>query len=179
LLGSVDGRLAELLGGVPYSSVMTVALGFNAADFARPPEGFGFLVPKKERGRLVACTWVGTKFSNRVPHGTVLARCALGGTADPGILKESDDTVLTTVTSELQDIAGFQAKPRFTRIFRWPSAMAQPNVGHPDRVTEIEARVSQIPGLNVAGNAYRGIGIPDCIRMGKAAADRILAAPKY
>jgi oxygen-dependent protoporphyrinogen oxidase len=174
LLAGVDGRLAELLGTVPYSSSMTVALGFSAGDFARPPDGFGFLVPKKERRRLVACTWVGTKFSHRVPEGTVLARCFLGGTGDAGVLQESDEAILAAVTGELQEIAGFQARPRFTRVFRWPSSMAQYTVGHPERVAEIESRAAAIPGLHLAGNAYRGIGIPDCIRMGKLAAERIL-----
>jgi oxygen-dependent protoporphyrinogen oxidase len=177
LLPGVDGRLAELLGGVPYGSSMTVALGFNTADFPRPPDGFGFLVPKKERRRLVACTWVGTKFSFRVPEGTVLARCFLGGTGDAAILQESDEAILAAVTGELQEIAGFRAQPRFTRIFRWPFSMAQHNVGHPERVAEIEERLAAIEGLHLAGNAYRGIGIPDCIRMGKLAAERILTDP--
>ncbi len=177
LLSGVDGRLAELLGTVPYSSSMTVALGFRAADFARPPDGFGFLVPKKERRRLVACTWVGTKFSYRAPEGTILARCFLGGMSDAGILQESDDSILATVTAELRDIAGVRATPRFSRISRWPSSMAQYTVGHPDRVAEIEARVSQLEGMHLAGNAYRGIGIPDCIRMGRQAAERILGVP--
>lgn len=178
LLTSVDGRLAELLGVVPYSSSMTVALGFRTSDFASPPDGFGFLVPKKERRRLVACTWVGTKFSYRVPEGTILARCFLGGTEDAAVLEESDDAILAAVTGELQEIAGFRAQPRFTRIFRWPSSMAQYTVGHPDRVAEIESRVAAIHGLHLAGNAYRGIGIPDCIRMGRQAAERILAVSK-
>jgi oxygen-dependent protoporphyrinogen oxidase len=75
LLGQVDSRLAELMGKVAYSSSMTVAVGFDSADFAKLPSGFGFLVPKKERRRLVACTWVGTKFSYRVPEGKLVARC--------------------------------------------------------------------------------------------------------
>ena len=177
LLAGVDRRLAELLGTVPYSSSMTVALGFNAADFPRPPDGFGFLVPKKERRRLVACTWVGTKFSHRVPEGTVLARCFLGGTQDAAVLQESDEAILAAATAELQEIAGFRAQPRFTRVFRWPCSMAQYTVGHPQRLAEIEARLSSIPGLHLAGNAYRGIGIPDCIRMGRVAAERMLAVP--
>ncbi|HXB74160.1 MAG TPA: protoporphyrinogen oxidase [Candidatus Acidoferrales bacterium] len=176
LLSAVDPRLAELLGTVPYSSSMTVALGFDAADFARLPDGFGFLVPKKERRRLVACTWVGTKFSNRVPDGKVVARCFLGGMGDAAVLAESDDAVVAQVSAELQEIAGITALPKFSRIFRWPRSMAQYTVGHPQRLAEMEARVAQIPGLHLAGNAYTGIGIPDCIRMGKAAAENILAA---
>jgi oxygen-dependent protoporphyrinogen oxidase len=174
LLGAVDARLAELLGTVPYSSSMTVALGFDAADFARIPDGFGFLVPRKERRRLVACTWVGTKFPNRVPEGKVVARCFLGGVGDAGVLGEPDDAIVAAVTAELQEIAGITAQPRFSRIFRWPRSMAQYTVGHPQRLAEIERRAAQIPGLHLAGNAYQGIGIPDCIRMGKQAAERIL-----
>ena len=172
--GGVDARLAELLGQVPYSSSMTVALGFDAADFPAPPDGFGFLVPKKERGRLVACTWVGTKFSYRVPEGKIVARCFMGGAEAAAALGESDETVAADVTRELQEIAGISARPRFTRIFRWPRSMAQSTVGHLERVAEIEARVAAIPGLHLAGNAYQGIGIPDCIRLGRQAAGRIL-----
>jgi len=174
LLGGVDGRLAELLGTVPYSSSMTVALGFDAADFARAPHGFGFLVPKKERRRLVACTWVGAKFPHRVPEGKIVARCFLGGMEDAGVLGESDEAVAALVTRELQDIAGFTARPRFTRISRWPRSMAQYTVGHPQRLAEIQSRTPARCGLHLVGNAYEGIGIPDCIRMGRQAAARIL-----
>ena len=174
LLAGVDERLAELLGTVPYSSSMTVALGFDAADFAHPPHGFGFLVPRKERRRLVACTWVGAKFPHRVPEGKVVARCFLGGMEDAGVLGESDEVMGPAVTRELQEIAGFTARPRFTRIARWPRAMAQYTVGHPQRLAEMQARTPPAGGLHLAGNAYEGIGIPDCIRMGRQAAERIL-----
>jgi oxygen-dependent protoporphyrinogen oxidase len=174
LISTVDAHLGELLRGMQYSSSMTVALGYDAADFAKLPAGFGFLVPKKERRRLVACTWVGTKFPNRVPEGKVVARCFLGGMEDAGVLNETDETVIPAVIDELRAIAGVTAQPRFTRIFRWPKSMAQYTVGHPTRLAEIESRVGALAGLHVAGNAYQGIGIPDCIRMGKAAAEKIL-----
>jgi oxygen-dependent protoporphyrinogen oxidase len=171
----LDARLAELLGSVPYSSSMTVAVGFRAADFARLPAGFGFLVPAKERRRLVACTWVGTKFPYRVPPEMVVARCFLGGAGDPGALDESDESVTAAVMEELREIAGITAPARFTRIFRWPRSMAQYTVGHQARLAEMEARAAAIPGLHLAGNAYTGIGVPDCIRMGREAAGRIAA----
>jgi oxygen-dependent protoporphyrinogen oxidase len=176
LIGRLDGRLEELLGAIAYSSSMTVALGFPDSAFPKPLDGFGFLVPKRERRRLVACTWVGTKFSHRVPSGTTLLRCFLGGMDDAGILAESDDAIIETVVNELHDIAGFSAAPSFSRIYRWPRSMAQYTVGHPARLAEIEARTAAIPGLQLAGNAYTGIGIPDCIRMGKQAAVSISKA---
>lgn len=173
LLGPVDGRVSEILGSVGYSSSMIVALGYDAADFAKPPVGFGFLIPKKERRRLVALTWVGTKFSYRVPEGKIVARCFLGGAEDAGVLAESDDSVLDAVKRELRDLAGVTATPRFTRITRWSRSMAQYPVGHPRRMAELWTRMASLPGLHLAGNAYDGIGVPDCIRMGKTAAERI------
>jgi protoporphyrinogen/coproporphyrinogen III oxidase len=174
LLGFVDARLAELLGAVPYSSSVTVALGYDAATFDPPPRGFGFLVPKVERKRLVACTWVGTKFPYRAPEGKIVARCFLGGMEDAGVLAESDDAILETTMTELREIAGVTARPVFTNVARWPRSMAQYSVGHPRRLAEIRERSRSNPGLYLAGNAYEGIGVPDCIRLGRSAAEEIL-----
>jgi oxygen-dependent protoporphyrinogen oxidase len=162
-----DARIADLLETVRYGSSMTVAFGFAMRDFPRPLDGFGFLVPKRERRRLVACTWVGTKFAHRVPEGQVLLRCFLSGT------DESDDAVAAAVLDELHAMLGFTARPSFSRIFRWPRSMAQYPVGHQGRMAELSERLKPIPGLHLAGNAYEGIGIPDCIRMGKQAAQSI------
>ena len=155
---------------------MTVALAFPDTAFERPLRGFGFLVPKRERRRLVACTWVGKKFPNRVPAGTTVLRCFLGGMDDADILSESDDTVAVGVVSELHQMLGFSAEPLFRRIYRWPRSMAQYIVGHTQKLAEIEARAMAIPAFQLAGNAYQGIGIPDCIRMGKRAAESLAKA---
>jgi len=173
LAQGLDARIAELMATVGYSSSMIAALVFDASDFERLPVGFGFLIPKKERRRLVACTWVGTKFPHRVPEGKVVARCFLGGSEDAAVLNETDESVIATVLEELRDVAGVTAKPKLTRISRWPRAMAQYAVGHPKRMLELDQRLNAQPGLQVAGNGYQGIGIPDCIRMGKTAAEKI------
>lgn len=175
LTALLDPQLAELLGSIPYSSSMTVALGYDARSIPIPLAGFGFLVPARERRRLVACTWTGTKFAHRVPAGRVVLRCFLGGRGDPEILGESDESVLGIVRSELADIMGVTAEPVFARIARWPASMAQHTVGHLERVAEIERRLERIPGLYVAGNAYYGIGVPDCVRMGREVAGRVAA----
>ena len=172
---TLDARLGELLGGVAYSSSMTVALGFEERAFPHPLPGFGFLIPKRERKRLIACTWVGTKFPCRVPPGIALLRCFLGGSNDAAVLGESDDRVVEGVVAELREIVRFDSRPLFARVFRWPRSMAQYTVGHPARMAEIEQRLARVAGLHLAGNAYEGIGVPDCIRMGKAAAERIAA----
>jgi len=172
LLGPVDDRLAALLMAIPYSNSITISLGYKRAGFRHRLNGFGFLVPKKERKLMMACTWVATKFSDRVPGDKVVLRCFVGG-EDAGSLSVSDEGLISRMRAELRDVMGVTETPVFTRIARWPRSMAQYTVGHGDRVREIEARLEQLPGLHLAGNAYHGIGIPDCVRMGKEVADKI------
>lgn len=167
-------KLSAHLSAIPYSSSMTVALGFDIRDISNIPKGFGFLVPKKERKRLVACTFVGNKFRNREAENVLLVRCFLGGASDEAVLAESDESVTQLVTDELKGFVGITIKPLFSRVHRWPKSMAQYTVGHQDRLQGIEANLAAIPGLYVAGNAYRGIGVPDCVRMGKEAAAAIV-----
>jgi protoporphyrinogen/coproporphyrinogen III oxidase len=159
----LDGRLAELLSGIAYSSSTLVALGYDGPP---PMPGFGFLIPRKERRRILACTWVGTKFPYRAPEGTTLARCFLSGEDEPDV---------GAVHRELKDLAGVRGEPRFHRVFRWPRSMAQYSMGHAQRIVEIQNLAAGIPGLHLAGNAYSGIGIPDCVRTGKQAAEQILS----
>ena len=174
LVAGLDGRLAELLGGIEYSSSLTLSLVYRAADFDGQRAGFGFLVPKIERERLAACTFVGTKFSHRVPDGRIVLRCFFGGIGDAGILDVSDDSLVAVAREELRRILGLTAAPVARVIARWPRSMAQYGLGHAQKVREIRERVAAIPGLHLAGNAYEGIGIPDCIQMGRAAAQAIL-----
>ncbi len=172
LVPALDGELAALLNAVPYSSSVTISLGYEKRSLNHPLNGFGFLVPRRERRRLVACTWVGTKFSYRVPDHLAVLRCFAGG-QDDSALAGSDEELVSEIRRELETIMGVTATPIFARVSRWPCSMAQYTVGHAGRVAGIEARVAQLPGLYLAGNAYTGIGIPDCARMGKAAAERI------
>ncbi len=176
LMRDAAPRLRELLAGIEYSSSMTVALGYDREKLGHPQNGFGFLVPSRERRRLVACTWVGTKFSHRVADNRALLRCFLGGAGDAAILGESDDAVVALVRGEIREIMGVSAEPLFARVTRWPRSMAQYLVGHAARLREIEARVKELPSLYLAGNGYRGIGIPDCIQLGREAASRIAAS---
>jgi protoporphyrinogen/coproporphyrinogen III oxidase len=176
LVSGIDPKLGEQLSAIDYSSSVTLSLIYKASEFDGRRAGFGFLVPKKERQRLAACTFVGTKFSYRVPDDRVALRCFFGGIGDAGILNESDDAIVAMAREELQRILGLRAAPISTVISRWPRSMAQYTVGHGQRLAEIRQRVSAINGLHLAGNAYEGIGISDCIRTGRAAAKSIIAS---
>ena len=175
LLHGVQPRIAELLEGIEYSSSVTLALGYRREECGPIPPGFGFLVPAKERKTLVACTFVGAKFPYRVPDSHVVLRCFLGGADNEAVLNLSDDAMVSTVRGELRALLGWDKPPAFVRIRRWRKSMAQYTVGHTARITEVRALLQQIPGLQVAGNAYEGIGIPDCVRTGRAAATALLA----
>ena len=114
----------------PYSSSAIVSLIFDESRFDGQRAGFGFLVPKRERDRLAACTFVATKFPHRAPDDRILLRCFFGGTADEAILSESDESLITIAREELRRILGLTAVPLFTNISRWPKSMAQYTVGH-------------------------------------------------
>ena len=175
LLAPVDAKLAERLGEIEYSSSLTLSLIYRASEFDGIRAGFGFLVPRKERQRLAACTFVGSKFSYRVPEDRIALRCFFGGAGDEAVLGESDEALVAIARRELGRVLGLTAAPVEHVIARWPRSMAQYTVGHAQRIADIGARTTGIPGLHLAGNAYEGIGIPDCIRTGRQAARRILA----
>jgi protoporphyrinogen/coproporphyrinogen III oxidase len=171
LLRALAPEMAELLAGIPYTSSMTLALGYRRADVKHPLNGFGFLVPKTERGLLLGCTWVGTKFPDRVPGDKAVLRCVMAGDS----LNLSDDEAVAGARAEIGRIMGVEAEPIFTKIARWPQSMAQYPVGHGARVAKIEALAAGLPGLHLAGSAYHGIGLPDCIGGGKRAAEGIVS----
>ncbi|MEQ1948184.1 MAG: protoporphyrinogen oxidase [Bryobacteraceae bacterium] len=174
LVRSMDAELGDSLGSIDYSSSVTLSLIYRASDFNGMRAGFGFLVPKKERDRLAACTFVGTKFSHRVPDDCIALRCFFGGTGDEAVLKESDENLVAMAREELKKMLGLTTAPIDSVIARWPRSMAQYTVGHGKRIKDIRARAAAIPGLYLAGNAYEGIGIPDCIRTGRAAAKAVI-----
>jgi oxygen-dependent protoporphyrinogen oxidase len=177
LLRDVDSRLAGLLEGIEYSSSATLAIGFRRSSCGPIPPGFGILVPARERKLLVACTFIGAKFPYRVPEEIVVIRCFVGGAGQEAVLDFDDQQMLRLVLGELEGLLGWTIQPLFTRIARWRRAMAQYTVGHAARLAEIRERAAGLPGLHLAGNAYEGIGVPDCIRKGRHAASQVLSSP--
>ena len=166
-------RPVEILGELSSTSAITVALGYKRADLRLPP-GFGFLVPRSERKRIMACTFVHNKFENRAPDNLALLRIFLGGARDPHVLDLAEPEIVELVRRELREILKIEAEPRFACVYKWRNAMPQYEVGHLLRVATLEMHMQRFPGLHLTGNAYHGIGVPDCVRIGRSAADAII-----
>jgi len=176
LLQMADQGLSRELGEIRYSSSVTLTLGYDEHVRRSLPPGFGFLVPRSEGRRMLAATFVHNKFPHRAPANRAIVRCFLGGARDERILDSSDAEILRIARDELQQIIHLAAEPLFARVYKWRGAMAQYGVGHLERLQRIESLRRALPGLGLAGNAFTGIGVPDCVRTGKEAALKVLSA---
>ena len=176
VLRIVSPALSAELEAIEYSSSITVGLGYGREVRQALPPGFGFLVPRSEGKKLLAATFVHNKFPHRAPDDRALLRCFFAGRNAESVWTLGDEQIIGIVRNELQRILGPQlhAEPFFARVFRWKSAMAQYGVGHLDRLDRMERLRQQLPGLALAGNAYRGIGVPDCVRSGRDAAKSVV-----
>ena len=176
LLSSCSPELANELGGIGYSSSITIGLGYGREVRQSLPPGFGFLVPRSEGRLMLAATFVHNKFPPRTPEDRALLRCFIGGAHADEVWQLSDGEVVGLVREDLQAILRLRAEPLFARVYKWKAAMAQYGVGHLDRLERIENLRRRLPGLALAGNGYRGIGVPDCIRSGSDAATQVLTS---
>ena len=179
LLATADAELGDELSAIPYSSSITVNLVFDEAQLGQLPDGFGFLVPAVEGRAMLACTFVHRKFVGRTPTGKAVLRAFLGGAKNEALLDQTDEVLVATVRRELSEILGLRVvgphiPAEATQVSRWRRAMAQYAVGHQERMKRVKERVATLPGLRLAGNAYDGIGIPDCIRTGRNAAKELM-----
>jgi oxygen-dependent protoporphyrinogen oxidase len=174
LLAISSPELSSELAAINYSSSITIGLGYDRQVRRSLPPGFGFLVPRSEGKRLLAATFVHNKFPHRAPEDRALLRCFFAGSNAENIWSLSDEAIIAIVRDELQQILGLRAEPLFARVYKWKSAMAQYGVGHLQRLDRIERLRQKLPKLALAGNGYRGMGVPDCIRSGQEAAKQVL-----
>ncbi len=181
IVATIAPAAAKMLGAIGYASAATVNLTFRDSDFDGPPRAFGFVVPSIERRRIIAGSFSSFKFEGRAPAGAILARAFVGGEMSREMMRLSDDQILAAVRDEFRALLGVSAAPGIVEVRRWPDSMPQYEVGHLVRVAEIERQVAEIPAFAIAGAAYRGVGIPDCVRSGEDAAGAIfteLSTPK-
>jgi oxygen-dependent protoporphyrinogen oxidase len=149
-------------------------LGVRRDQVAHPLDGFGFVVPAIESRRIIAGSMASVKFPGRAPEGKVLLRVFVGGALQPELGELPDDAIRKIVLDELGELLGLRGEPEFFEVARWLGMMPQYHVGHLDLVRQIEARAAAIAHFALAGNAYRGVGVPFCIKSGEHAAERVV-----
>ena len=176
LARQVDAAIADLLATIPCSSSATVPMAFRAEDFPGDTTWFGILSPIVEDRPLLAVTLSSSKWPDRAPEGRVLLRGFIGGPRNQHLLEASDADLIETVRAQIVDLLGMPAEtqPVFASVYRWNGGMPQYTLGHLDRVDEIERLAAAVPGFALAGGAYRGVGIPNCIESGERAVTKVL-----
>jgi oxygen-dependent protoporphyrinogen oxidase len=166
LVQEIDPILASRLRAIRYVSTATVSLGFKRSDITHPLDGFGFVVPHSEGRKITACSWSSEKFSHRAPDDCALLRVFVGGARAEGIAEQDEATLIQLARQELQTIMGITATPILAKAYRWHKANPQYDLGHRARIAEIEQFTARHTGFHLAGAAYHGAGIPDCIQSG-------------
>jgi oxygen-dependent protoporphyrinogen oxidase len=173
IIQQFDPSLAAMLGRIRYVSTSTVSLAFRRSELTCSLNGFGFIVPATEGRRINACSWSSAKFSHRAPDDYVLMRVFIGGAFSEDLAEQDEATLIEIAREELREIMGIRATPVLARAYRWRKSNPQYNVGHSALIDEIDTAVGNHPGMYLAGAAYRGSGIPDCIQSGMDAAAKI------
>jgi len=172
LVRPLDAPLAERLAGIVYAPMAVVHLGF-APGTVPPPDGFGFLVPAAERRRVLGVIHVSSTFPWRTEGGRILYTCLIGGATRPDLVELDEAALVTLAKEELRLMAGVTAEPVFTEAVRWKRGIPQYNRGHLERLAAIDAALAHLPGLSLTGNAYRGVGLTDCVRDATARVDAL------
>lgn len=175
IVRALDPRLALLVDEIQYSSAGTILLAFKRSTVAHPLQGSGFVVPQVEHTGITAGSWLSSKWAGRAPQDTVLLRAFVGGARDPQAIEHDDDALVRRAIDALRPLLGISGEPFFTRVYRFPRANAQHEVGHLDRVAAIERMLARHPGLFVTGSAFRGVGIPDVVADARATSRQVLA----
>jgi protoporphyrinogen/coproporphyrinogen III oxidase len=174
LVRSWDAQLADELDRITYVPVAVVHLGFSSEALPAPLEGFGFLVPRVEPLAVMGVIYTSAVFPWRAPPGKTLVSCMMAGARNPGQVKQSDEELIRVARSALERALGVVAQPVLKEVVRWPRAIPQYDVGHRWRVEELEGLCRKHPGLWLLGNAYRGVGVNDCVRQATVLADQLL-----
>ncbi|MCE5267159.1 MAG: protoporphyrinogen oxidase, partial [Planctomycetaceae bacterium] len=177
LLRPIDAALADDLARVGHSGTAIVSLGYDVGQIGHPLDGMGMVVPAVERSPILACSFSSRKYPHRAPLGKELLRVFVGGARRPDLAEMDDAQLRPLVVDQLARLLSIHGEPCYCQIAHWPGTMPQYHVGHLELIERVETRVAAIPNLQLAGNAYHGVGVPDCIHGGELAAERALSIP--
>jgi oxygen-dependent protoporphyrinogen oxidase len=168
---------AASLAAIPYASVALLAVAVDRSGVDRELDGSGYLVPRVERRTITACSWTSAKWPHLAEGATVVLRASVGRDGDDRAESLGDGALVQAVLADLRDTMALRGEPSEVRVSRWPGSLPQYRPGHLDRVAAMEAELTQrIPTVVVTGAALGGLGVPACIRQGRAAAGRVLSA---
>jgi protoporphyrinogen/coproporphyrinogen III oxidase len=175
LLAGLDPALAADLAAIPHVSTAIVTLAFRRDEIPHPLDGHGYVIPRVEGGPILACTWSSRKWAGRAPDGWEVIRVFIGRSGRDDILAADDNALIALARQEVAERLGVTATATLSHVHRWPLGMPQYVLGHPERIARIEAALRAHPGIYLAGNAYHGVGLPDCIASGERAGDAAVA----
>jgi len=164
-------HVAELLKQIKYVSTATATLAYRKKGFSHPLNGFGFVVPRAEGRKILACTWTSSKFPHRTPEGYVMLRCFVGGALKEDLAEQDEEAIAAMVKKELADLMDIHQEPEICKVFHNKKANVQYRVGHAGLIGSVQKELNAFPGLFLTGSAYTGIGIPDCIQNGTRTAE--------
>lgn len=174
MVKELSEQLSSLLGGISYPAISVVCFGYKKEKIRRDLDGFGFLIPFRERRKILGTLWDSSIFPNRAPHGHVLLRTMIGGARMSDLAVEDERKLVRIVTDELNDIMGISSEPDFVKVYTHRKGIPQYVVGHAERIEQIDALSRKFRHFYITGNAYRGIGVNDCIENSSKLAERIL-----
>jgi protoporphyrinogen/coproporphyrinogen III oxidase len=176
LLRPLDAELGDELAAIEHSGTAIVSLGYRREQVGHPLDGMGAVVPAAEQSPILACSFSSQKYAHRAPEGKLLLRVFVGGARRPELAEMDDRPLTDLVLGALRPLLRIEGEPCYCDVAHWPGTMPQFHVGHKERVARIRRRLEALGGVELAGNAYQGVGIPDCIDTGEKAAQRVLEA---
>jgi len=169
-----DPELARLLRSIPYASSAIALIGYDRDKIKHPLNGFGLVIPATEKRKTLAISFTSVKLPDRAPSGKVLLRVFVGGATQPELFDLPDDEIEKIAITEVQELLGAEGSPSLCRLARHARAMPQYTIGHQERVQQISDQLATHTGLTIASNALAGVGVPDCVRTGQVAVEKLL-----
>ena len=173
LLESFDEEMAKALKEIPYAPINVVNFGYPRQSVTHSLEGFGFLIPSREKREILGTIWTTSVFGGMAPQNHVALKTMIGGAQNPEAAALDDRATIELVRKELRKIMGISADPTFIKIYRYEKGIPQYVIGHGERLGVLEKRLTEHPGLFLTGNAYLGIGLNDCTRNAHLVSDKI------